>query len=111
MMFCMKHLMTLHPEYKSMIKPFYDQLYKKFPYDEEDPFNFDDEYKPPRPRTSIERHLDELADLNNKEIQEQKTTKKEFSDNLNLLLVNLGLKLPSWDEEGKGKDNDKKKPM
>ena len=40
----------------------------------------------------------------------KKTTKKEFNDNLNLLLVDLGLKLPSWDKK-KGKGNDKKKPM
>jgi hypothetical protein len=86
-------------------------MYDLHPYNEQDPFNFDDDYKV-RPRTSIERHLDELADLNQKEIQEQKTTKKEFSDNLNLLLVDLGLKLPSWDDnKEKGKDNDKKKPM
>ena len=30
----------------------------------------------------------------------KKTTKKEFSDNLNLLLVDLGLKLASWDDDG-----------
>ena len=104
--------MKLHPEYNDMLMDFYAKMYEKYPYNEEDPFNFDDEYKPPRPRTSIERHLDELADLNQKEIQEQKTTKKEFNDNLNLLLVDLGLKLPSWDDnKEKGKDNDKKKPM
>ena len=109
MMFCVKHLMKLHPEYNDMLMDFYAKMYEKYPYNEEDPFNFDDEYKPPRPRTSIERHLDELADLNNKEIQEQKTTKKEFSDNLNLLLVDLGLKLPSWDDDKiEGEDHDKK---
>ena len=111
MMYCVKHLMKLHPEYNDMIMPFYAKMYDLYPYNEQDPFNFDDDYKV-RPRTSIERHLDELADLNQKEIQEQKTTKKEFSDNLNLLLVDLGLKLPSWDDnKEKGKDNDKKKPM
>ena len=110
MMYCVKHLMKLHPEYNDMIMPFYAKMYDKYPYNEDDPFNFEDNYKI-RPRTSIERHLDELADLNQKEIQEQKTTKKEFNDNLNLLLVDLGLKLPSWNEEEKGKDNDKKKPM
>ena len=110
MMYCVKHLMKLHPEYNDMIMPFYAKMYDLHPYNEQDPFNFDDDYKV-RPRTSIERHLDELADLNQKEIQEQKTTKKEFNDNLNLLLVDLGLKLPSWDEKKKGKDNDKKKPM
>ena len=93
--------MKLHPEYNDMIMPFYAKMYDMYPYNEDDPFNFDNNYKI-RPRTSIERHLDELANLNQKEIQEQKTTKKEFNDNLNLLLVDLGLKLPSWD---------KKKPM
>ena len=110
MMYCVKHLMKLHPEYNDMLMDFYAKMYEKYPYNEDDPFNFEDNYKI-RPRTSIERHLDELADLNQKEIQKQKTTPKEFNDNLNLLLVDLGLKLPSWDEEEKGKDNDKKKPM
>ena len=109
MMYCVKHLMKLHPEYNDMIMPFYAKMYDMYPYNEDDPFNFDNNYKI-RPRTSIERHLDELANLNQKEIQEQKTTKKEFNDNLNLLLVDLGLKLPSWDKK-KGKGNDKKKPM
>ena len=66
MMYCMKHLMTLHPEYYDMIKPFYDQLYEKYPYNEQDPFNFDDDK--PRPKTSIEQHLDDLVKLNQKEI-------------------------------------------
>ena len=44
-----------------MIKPFYERLYKKFPYDEEDPFNFDDD-KIPKPK-HIERHLDDLVEL------------------------------------------------
>lgn len=109
MMYCVKHLMKLHPEYNDMIMPFYAKMYDMYPYNEDDPFNFENNYKI-RPRTSIERHLDELANLNQKEIQEQKTTKKEFNDNLNLLLVDLGLKLPSWDKK-KGKGNDKKKPM
>ena len=57
MMFCVKHLMKLHPEYQEMIYPFYAKLYDKYPYNEQDPFNFDDDYKV-RPRTVIERHLD-----------------------------------------------------
>ena len=68
MMYCVKHLMKLHPEYNDMIMPFYAKMYDLHPYNEQDPFNFDDDYKV-RPRTSIERHLDELADLNNKEIE------------------------------------------
>ena len=107
MMYCVKHLMKLHPEYNDMIMPFYAKMYDLYPYNEQDPFNFDDDYKV-RPRTSIERHLDELADLNNKEIERQKTTKKEFSESLNHLIVNLGLKLPSWDDLDniEGKDNE-----
>ena len=106
MMYCVKHLMKLHPEYNDMIMPFYAKMYDMYPYNEDDPFNFENNYKI-RPRTSIERHLDELANLNQKEIQEQKTTKKEFNDNLNLLLVDLGLKLPSWDDnKEEGKDNE-----
>ena len=101
MMFCVKHLMKLHPEYNDMIMTFYAKMYDKYPYNENDPFDF----KESRPRTTIERSLDELVELNNKE---KKTTKKEFNDNLNLLLVDLGLKLPSWDDnKEEGKDNGK----
>ena len=99
MMYCMKHLMTLHPEYKTMIEPFYKELYNKHPYNEQDPFNFEDDKKP-RPKTSIERHLDELVDLNNKE-------KEDFQKGFDYMIWELGLKLPSW-EKDKGKDNDKK---
>ena len=99
MMYCMKHLMTLHPEYKTMIEPFHKELYNKHPYNEQDPFNFEDDKKP-RPKTSIERHLDELVDLNNKE-------KEDFQKGFDYMIWELGLKLPSW-EKDKGKDNDKK---
>ena len=108
MMYCMKHLMKLHPEYQEMIYPFYAKLYDKYPYNEQDPFNFDDDYKV-RPRTVIERHLDLLADMtelakkNRKDIEEQEQI---FESQLNQLVWDLGLKLPSWDNK-KGKDNDK----
>jgi len=99
MMFCMKHLMTLHPEYKSMIKPFYDQLYEKYPYNEEDPFNFEDNTRP-KPTTSIERHLDDLVDLNKKE-------KEDFQKSFDYMIWEMGLKLPSWDNnKKKGNNND-----
>ena len=93
--------MTFHPEYKDMIKPFYDQLYEKFPYNEEDPFNFDDDK--PKPKTSIESHLDDLAELNKKE-------KEAFeSGDLDQMIWDLGLKLPSWNlKDNKGKKDDKK---
>ena len=102
MMYCMKHLMKLHPEYYDMIKPFYDQMYDKYPYNEQDPFNFEDDYKV-RPRTSIERELDKLADLNSKEKREQKQI---FESQLNQLVWDLGLKLPSWDNKDKGNKDD-----
>ena len=102
MMYCMKHLMKLHPEYYDMIKPFYDQMYDKYPYNELDPFNFEDDYKV-RPKTSIERELDKLADLNSKE---KDNLEQEFTSGLNQLIWDLGMKLPSWDNK-KGKDNDK----
>ncbi len=112
----MKHLMKLHPEYQEMIYPFYQKLYDKYPYNEQDPFNFDDDYKI-RPRTSIEKHLDDLADgktyskrhlddlaeLNEKEIEQFE------SGNLDQLIWNLGMRLPSWNNNNKdkGKDDDK----
>ena len=92
MMYCMKHLMKLHPEYYDMIKPFYDQMYDKYPYNELDPFNFEDNYKV-RPRTNIERELDKLADLNGKEKIE---TEQEFQSELNQLIFRVGSDSTSW---------------
>ena len=110
MMFCMKHLMKLHPEYYDMIKPFYDQMYDKYPYNELDPFNFEDNYKV-RPRTNIERELDKLADLNNKSIAKSQQTpdhKQEVFNELSQLVWDLGMSLPSWDDnKDKGNKNDK----
>ena len=90
MMFCVKHLMKLHPEYNEMIMPFYSKMYDLYPYNEENPF---DEQSI---KTSIEHHLDELVNLNN---EEKKTTKKEFNEFLNHLVVELGLNLPSWEDK------------
>ena len=94
MMYCMKHLMKLHPEYQEMIYPFYREMYDKFPYNENDPFNFEDNYKI-RPRTSIERELDKLADLNS---EEKDNLEQEFTSGLNQLIWDLGMKLPSWND-------------
>ena len=102
--------MKLHPEYYDMIKPFYDQMYDKYPYHELDPFNFEDNYKV-RPRTNIERELDKLADLNDKE----KNIKpvggddgQEIFNELSQLVWDLGMSLPSWDDnKDKGNKNDK----
>ena len=107
MMYCMKHLMRLHPEYNEMIMPFYSEMYDKYPYNENDPFNFEDNYKV-RPRTSIERELDKLADLNNKE---KDNLEQEFQSGLNQLIWDLGMTLPSWNSSSnnndKEEDNDK----
>ena len=109
MMFCMKHLMKLHPEYYDMIKPFYDQMYDKYPYNELDPFDFDDNYKV-RPRTDIEKHLDKLAHLNQKSIEDIRKKDHEVGDerSLDKLIWDLGMTLPSWNNNNdKEEDNDK----
>ena len=36
--------MKLHPEYNDMIMPFYAKMYDKYPYNEDDPFNFEDNH-------------------------------------------------------------------
>jgi len=110
MMYCMKHLMKLHPEYYDMIKPFYDQMYDKYPYNEDDPFNFDENYKV-RPRTDIEKHLDNLANLNQKSIEDIYKKDHEVNDHsLDELIWDLGMTLPSWNigNNNKEEDNDKK---
>ena len=109
MMYCMKHLMKLHPEYYDMIKPFYDQMYDKYPYNELDPFNFEDNYKV-RPRTDIEKHLDNLANLNQKSIEDIHKKDHEVGDGRSLdeLIWDLGMTLPSWNNNNdKEEDNDK----
>ena len=109
MMYCMKHLMKLHPEYYDMIKPFYDQMYDKYPYNELDPFDFDDNYKV-RPRTDIEKHLDKLANLNQKSIEDIRKKDHEVGDerSLDKLIWDLGMTLPSWNNNNdKEEDNDK----
>ena len=42
MMFCIKHLMKLHPEYNQMVMPFYSKMYDLHPYNEENPFHFEE---------------------------------------------------------------------
>jgi len=72
MMFCIKHLMKLHPEYNEMIMPFYSQMYELHPYNEDDPFDFGDE--------------------------DNVISKEEFNKQLDQLIWDLGLSLPSWDD-------------
>ena len=68
-------------------------MFDLYPYNEDDPFDLE-----PRPRTSIERNLDELADLaklNQKERDEINTK------GLDEMIWDLGLNLPSWDDDDK----------
>lgn len=68
--------MKLHPEYNEMIMPFYAQMYELHPYDEDDPFNFVGE------------------DLMG--------SQEEFNKQLDQLVWNLGMKLPSWEDNDEG---------
>ena len=72
MMFCIKHLMKLHPEYNEMIMPFYSKLYDMYPYDEENPFHFKEKYN--KNKESVNKSLDEM-------------------------IWDLGLNLPSWEDD------------
>ena len=94
MMFCVKHLMKLHPEYNEMIMPFYSKMYDLYPYNEDNPFDFE-----PRPRTSIERHLDELADLAKLNQKEREEINKHPAKGLDEIIWELGMNLPSWDDD------------
>ena len=75
MMFCIKHLMKLHPEYNEMIMPFYSKLYDLHPYNEENPFHFEEEYnKENNDVEGVDKSLDEM-------------------------IWDLGLNLPSWEDD------------
>ena len=85
--------MKLHPEYNEMIMPFYSKMFDLYPYNEDDPFDFES-----RPKTSIERQLDELADLaklNQKERDELSALNKSLDE----IIWDLGMNLPSWDDD------------
>ena len=73
-MFCIKHLMKLHPEYNEMIMPFYSKMYDLHPYNEENPFHFEEDYIKENNIESIDKSLDEM-------------------------IWDLGLSLPSWDDD------------
>ena len=90
MMYCVKHLMKLHPEYNEMIMPFYSKMYDLYPYNEDDPFDFES-----RPKTSIERQLDELVDLTKLNQQEREAMNKSLDE----IIWDLGMNLPSWDDD------------
>ena len=70
---------------------------------------FDDNYKV-RPRTDIEKHLDKLANLNQKSIEDIRKKDHEVGDerSLDKLIWDLGMTLPSWNNNNdKEEDNDK----
>ena len=92
MMYCVKHLMKLHPQYNEMIMPFYSKMFDLYPYNEDDPFD-DLELKP---KTSIESHLDELADLAKLNQKEREAMNKSLDE----IIWDLGMILPSWDDDG-----------
>ncbi len=81
MMFCIKHLMKLHPEYNEMIMPFYSKMYEIYPYNEENPFHFEEDYVKDDGE-SIDMSLDEM-------------------------IWSLGLNLPSWED---GEQNEEESP-
>ena len=83
--------MKLHPEYNEMIMPFYSKMYDLYPYNEDDPFD-DLELKP---KTSIERQLDELADLAKLNQKEREALNKSLDE----IIWDLGMNLPSWDDD------------
>jgi len=96
MMYCVKHLMKLHPEYNEMIMPFYSKMYDLHPYNEDDPFDLE-----PRPRTSIEQNLDELANLAKLNKKERDEIDKDSNKGLDEMIWDLGLNLPSWEDDDK----------
>ena len=66
--------MKLHPEYNEMIMPFYSKMYDLHPYNEENPFHFEEDYIKENNIESIDKSLDEM-------------------------IWDLGLSLPSWDDD------------
>ena len=72
--------MKLHPEYNQMIMPFYSKMYDLHPYNEENPFHFEEEYNKEN-NESIDVSLDEM-------------------------IWNLGLNLPSWEDNDNNIDEE-----
>ena len=82
MMYCVKHLMKLHPEYNDMIMPFYSKMYELYPYNEDDPFDEKDK-----------NELKHFAD----DFHEGKHNGDGKS--LDEIIWDLGMNLPSWDDD------------
>ena len=82
MMYCVKHLMKLHPEYNEMIMPFYSKMYELYPYNEDDPFD--------------EKDMNELKHFAD-DFHEGKHNGDEKS--LDEIIWDLGMNLPSWDDD------------
>ncbi len=82
MMYCVKHLMKLHPEYNEMIMPFYSKMYELYPYNEDDPFD--------------EKDMNEL-----KHFADDFHEGKHNGDGKSLdeIIWDLGMNLPSWDDD------------
>ncbi len=82
MMYCVKHLMKLHPEYNDMIMPFYSKMYELYPYNEDDPFD--------------EKDMNEL-----KHFADDFHEGKHNGDGKSLdeIIWDLGMNLPSWDDD------------
>ena len=82
MMYCVKHLMKLHPEYNEMIMPFYSKMYELYPYNEDDPFD--------------EKDMNEL-----KHFADDFHEGKHDGDGKSLdeIIWDLGMNLPSWDDD------------
>ena len=82
MMYCVKHLMKLHPEYNDMIMPFYSKMYELYPYNEDDPFD--------------EKDMNEL-----KHFADDFHEGKHDGDGKSLdeIIWDLGMNLPSWDDD------------
>ena len=101
MMYCIKHLMKLHPEYNEMIMPFYSRMYDLYPYNEDNPF----EEKNGHP-------------FNKRDVNETKHFADDFhegkwegdSKSLDEIIWDLGLNLPSWEDDDNGDNDEKQSP-
>ena len=92
MMFCVKHLMKLHPELNEMIMPFYSKMYDIHPFDES---HFDD---------TPELDVDPILNLGVKPDKDS----EPIDMSLDEMMWNLGIDLPSWNSDGE--NNEKESP-
>ena len=83
MMYCIKHLMKLHPEYNEMIMPFYSRMYDLYPYNEDNPFDEKD------------GHPFNKKDMDGFHEDKQESEPKSLDE----IIWDLGMDLPSWDDD------------